>query len=82
VGLRHYGRKTAGSYAPSASAVAGALAIYLEGRRHDDARQMLFGLSILRSATAEQVDTARAMSNATLGAEASTAPAAPAIIFL
>lgn len=52
---RHYRR--AAPFAPSPQAMAGALAIYQEGERHDDVRRMLFGLSILRSATEEQLET-------------------------
>jgi hypothetical protein len=69
VSLHHYRRATA-PFAPSGLAVAGALEIYLEGRRHDDVRSMLFGLSVLRSATAEQVEAALAVSNAAVGDDA------------
>ena len=40
---------------PSQQAINGALSIYVEGGKKDDARQMLFGLSILRHATEEQI---------------------------
>jgi hypothetical protein len=43
---------------PSQSAINGALCIYLEGSKRDDARQMLFGLSVLRHATEKQIDDA------------------------
>ncbi len=43
---------------PSQQAIDGALAIYAEGRGKGDERQMLFGLSVLRSATNEQLRTA------------------------
>lgn len=57
VGLRHYRRRPA-AFAPSPPAIAGALEIYLAGRCEGDVLRMLFGLSILRSATAEEVDAA------------------------
>lgn len=44
--------------APSQAAADGALDIFVEGCGKDDVRQMLVGLSVLRSATAGQVDTA------------------------
>jgi hypothetical protein len=69
VSLHHYRRATA-PFAPSGLAVAGALEIYQEGRRHDDVRRMLFGLSVLRSATAEQVEAALAASNTAIGDDA------------
>lgn len=40
---------------PSQRAITGALCIYVEGGRKDDVRQMLFGLSVLRHATEEQL---------------------------
>lgn len=43
---------------PSQDAITGALSIYVEGGRKDDARQMLFGLSVLRHATEEQLAVA------------------------
>jgi hypothetical protein len=43
---------------PSQLAVNGALCIYAEGGKKDDARQMLFGLSVLRQATEEQIRAA------------------------
>jgi hypothetical protein len=43
---------------PSQQAVNGALSIYVEGARKDDARQQLFGLSVLRHATEEQIQNA------------------------
>jgi hypothetical protein len=43
---------------PSQQATNGALDIFVEGCRHDNVRQQLFGLSVLRSATAEQVEAA------------------------
>jgi hypothetical protein len=43
----------------SPQATRGALAIYAEGRRKDDAQQMLFGLSVLRSASEDQLQAAR-----------------------
>jgi len=49
---------------PSQQAADGALAIYLEGWARKSARQMLFGLSVLRDASVAQVDSAIA----TLGA--------------
>lgn len=55
IGLRHYRRSF--PFAPSPQAMAGALSIYREGERHDDVRRMLFGLSILRGATEEQLRT-------------------------
>lgn len=57
IGMRHYRRRTAPGV-PSSSALAGALDIYAEGERNEDVLRMLFGLSILRDATAEQVDAA------------------------
>lgn len=62
IGLRHYRRPV--PWAPSAQAVAGALDIYSEGRCRGDTLLMLFGLSILRSASAEQVEAAVAESDA------------------
>ena len=44
--------------APSQQAINGALSIYVEGGKKDDARQMLFGLSVLRHATEAQIHTA------------------------
>ena len=43
---------------PSQQAVNGALSIYVEGGRKNDAHQMLFGLSVLRQATEEQIQSA------------------------
>lgn len=43
---------------PSQQAINGALSIYVEGGRKDDVPQMLFGLSVLRHATEEQIDVA------------------------
>jgi hypothetical protein len=40
---------------PSQDAVTGALSIYVEGAKKDKVRQMLFGLSVLRHATEEQL---------------------------
>jgi hypothetical protein len=40
---------------PSQQAVNGALSIYVEGGKKDDMRQQLFGLSVLRHATEEQI---------------------------
>ncbi len=40
---------------PSQQAVTGALSIFVGGCRNEDVRQQLFGLSVLRSATAAQV---------------------------
>lgn len=59
IGLRHYRRRQV-SITPTSAAIAGALDIYLEGRRSRDVLRMLFGLSILRSATTDQVNTALA----------------------
>ena len=43
---------------PSQQAANGALDIFVEGFRKGDVRQMLFGLSVLRSATEVQVHAA------------------------
>jgi hypothetical protein len=43
---------------PSQAAADGALDIFVEGCAKDDVRQMLVGLSVLRSATAGRVDAA------------------------
>ena len=43
---------------PSQPAVNGALCIYVGGGKKDDARQMLFGLSVLRHATEVQIEEA------------------------
>ena len=43
---------------PSQHAINGALSIYVEGGKKDDVRQMLFGLSVLRHATEEQLRVA------------------------
>lgn len=43
---------------PSQQAITGALCIYVEGGKKDDFRQMLFGLSVLRHATGEQLAVA------------------------
>ncbi|MBL9186206.1 MAG: hypothetical protein JNK23_01875 [Opitutaceae bacterium] len=45
---------------PSQQAAHGALGIFVEGHRKDDVRQMLVGLSVLRSATAAQIQSAMA----------------------
>ena len=46
------------SITPSQEATNGALSIFVEGCQKDDARQQLFGLSVLRSATEAQVHAA------------------------
>lgn len=67
IGLRHYRNyHQPAAFTPTARAVTGALDIYLEGRRLDDARRMLFGLSVLRSATVGQVEAALAIAGATI----------------
>lgn len=43
---------------PSQQAANGALDIFVEGFRRADAAQMIFGLSVLRNATAAQVEAA------------------------
>jgi hypothetical protein len=43
---------------PSQQAINGALCIYVEGGKRDNARQMLLGLSVLRHATEEQIQAA------------------------
>ena len=43
---------------PSQEAINGALCIYVEGGKKDDARHMLFGLSVLRHATEQQIQAA------------------------
>ena len=43
---------------PSQQAINGALSIYVEGGKKDDVRQQLFGLSVLRHATEEQIQVA------------------------
>jgi hypothetical protein len=43
---------------PTQAATNGAMDIFVEGCRKDDARGALFGLSVLRSATAEQLQAA------------------------
>lgn len=40
---------------PSQQAINGALSIYVEGGKKENARQMLFGLSVLRHATEDQI---------------------------
>lgn len=70
VGLRHY-RRAPAPLVPSVSAVAGALDIYLEGRLRDDVLRMLFGLSVLRSATMDQLDSALATRNVAISRRAS-----------
>lgn len=40
---------------PSQQAINGALSIYVEGGKMEDIRQMLFGLSVLRHATEDQI---------------------------
>jgi hypothetical protein len=45
---------------PSQPAINGALCIYVEGGKKADARQMVFGLSVLRHATEEQIQAALA----------------------
>lgn len=83
VSLRHYRRATA-PFAPSSAAVAGALEIYLEGRLRDDVLRMLFGLSVLRSATTEQVDAALTAADVAITEVPGSmgARTAPAIILL
>ena len=46
------------SITPSQEATNGALDIFVEGCRKADMRQQLFGLSVLRSATEAQIQTA------------------------
>jgi hypothetical protein len=70
IGLRHYRRAT--TYAPSLRGTAGALDIYLEGNHDGDVLRMLFGLSVLRNATAEQVEWAIAARGAMDDPSAST----------
>ena len=43
---------------PSQQAINGALCIYVGGGKKDDARQMSFGLSVLRHATETQIEEA------------------------
>lgn len=43
---------------PTQPAITGALSLFVEGGLRDDARQMLFGLSVLRHGTAEQIEAA------------------------
>ncbi len=43
---------------PSQQATTGALSIFVEGCQKGDVRQQLFGLSVLRSATEEQLHAA------------------------
>ncbi|MES2697794.1 MAG: hypothetical protein V4773_30305 [Verrucomicrobiota bacterium] len=43
---------------PSQPAITGALCIYVEGGKKNDVSQMLFGLSVLRHATEEQIHVA------------------------
>ena len=43
---------------PSQQAINGALCIYVGGGKKEDARQMLFGLSVLRHATEAQIEAA------------------------
>jgi hypothetical protein len=43
---------------PWQAAINGALCIYVEGGKKENARQMLFGLSVLRQATEEQIQAA------------------------
>lgn len=43
---------------PSQAAVTGALSIFIEGGKKENVRQMLFGLSVLRHATEEQIAVA------------------------
>lgn len=84
IGLRHYRRPRA-PFAPSPLAVAGALDIFLEGRFRDDVLRMLFGLSILQSATAEQADAALAARDVALDTDVPGSLAtrvAPAVILL
>lgn len=54
-------------FSPTLPAVHGALDIYLEGQRQDDVARMLFGLSLLRSASVGQVQAALAAVGATIG---------------
>lgn len=84
VSLRHYRRATA-PFVPSVAAIAGALDIYLDGRRHGDVLRMLFGLSVLRSAGADQMDAALTARNVTIGADVpprAVASVAPTTILL
>ncbi|MBA4138780.1 MAG: hypothetical protein C0518_15855 [Opitutus sp.] len=46
------------AFAPTQSATVGALAIYCEGWDCGNTLQMLFGLSVLQSASVEQVESA------------------------
>jgi hypothetical protein len=50
--------RRAGPYLPSQQAANGALDIFVQGYREQNPRLMLFGLSVLRSATAPQVAAA------------------------
>ena len=43
---------------PSQAAINGALSLYVEGGKNADMRQQLFGLSVLRHATEEQIQAA------------------------
>jgi hypothetical protein len=56
IGLSRYRRVV--PYGPTPAALAGALDIYSEGRRGQDVLRMLFGLSILRSASPRELDAA------------------------
>lgn len=75
IGLRHYRHyREPAPFSPTLPAVHGALDIYLEGQRHDDVGRMLFGLSILRSASVGQVQAALAAAGATIGLAAAHSP--------
>jgi hypothetical protein len=52
---------------PSQQAINGALSIYVEGGKKDDVRQQLFGLSVLRHATEEQIQNAMPVVQETQG---------------
>jgi hypothetical protein len=52
------------SITPSQQATNGALSIFVEGCQKDDVRQQLVGLSVLSSATEEQVLAAMALAQA------------------
>lgn len=70
VSLSHYrSYRQPVAFEPTSAAVAGALDIYLGGRRDDDVLRMLFGLSIMRSATGAQVDAALTARGATIAAD-------------
>ncbi len=81
VGLRHY-RRALAPLVPSGSAVVGALDIYLEGRLRDDVLRMLFGLSVLRCATVDQLDSALAARNVAISQRAPSPSITSATILL